>query len=196
MNVRNEWDRWAEIWQQQPSMDMDRLRLRIRRKLWRMRVIVALELLVSAIAVVQVIRLMGFPGIEWRWKLWAAMTMAFLLIMQGLFLRARRGAWQARGDGPADALRLMARRAVAGIRLAKVNIWGIVLWTAVTLLVAAPELAPTRWQHDPQLKWLIVLQCAVNLPIIVAVLGLCAWYIRRQRRRLRQAEVLLRGYED
>ena len=196
MNVQDEWDRWAEVWQQQPPADMERLHRRARRKLWRMRAIVVFELLVSAIAVAQVMRLMGFAGIEWRWKLWAALTLVLLLIMQGLLLRARRGAWRASGDGPGAVLRLMARQAVAGIRLARVNIWGVVLWVAVTLLVAAPELAPARWQHDPQLKRLILLQCAVNLPIIVAGLGLCAWYLRRQRRRLREVQALLRAYEE
>jgi hypothetical protein len=67
---------------------------------------------------------------------------------------------------------------------------------AVTLAVAAPELMPARWEHDSRLRSLVLLQFAVNLPIIAVGVGLCVWYIRRQRRRLREVRELLRDYDD
>lgn len=195
MNVQNEWDRWAETWQQQPPVDMEQLRRRARRKLWRMRLIVALELLVTVVAVGQVARLILHPGVEWQWKFWGGMTMVFLLVVQGLLLHVRRGAWRATGEEAGDILRLTAKRAAAGIRLAKLNAWSALLWLAVTLAVAAPELVPAHWEHDPHLRTLVLLQCAVNLPIIAVGVGLCVWYIRRQRRRLREVRELLRDYD-
>ncbi|HWU76471.1 MAG TPA: hypothetical protein VN043_08195 [Rhodanobacter sp.] len=196
MNEQNEWQRWSELWRQQPSVDIERLRRGARRKLRRMRVAVALELLLTMIAVGQVMRLILDPGVEWRWKAWAGMTLVFMLVVQGLLLHVRRGAWRTAGEEAGDILRLTAKRATAGIRHAKLNAWSALLWLAVTLLVAAPELTPAHWQHDPRLRSMVLLQCAINLPIIALGVGLCAWYIRRQRRRLREVLALLRDYDD
>ena len=146
MNVNNDWERWAAVWQAQPPADLQRLRRGARHKLWRMGAFVAAELLASAIAVSQVVRLMMHPGLEWRWKVWAAMMLGFVLIMQYLFLRIRHGAWRSLGNDSTEFLRLEVRRAEAGIRLAKLNAWSLLLWVVVTLVVAAPELMPARWR--------------------------------------------------
>ena len=37
MNDKNEWRDWSTLWQQQPSVDIKRLRRGAHRKLWRMR---------------------------------------------------------------------------------------------------------------------------------------------------------------
>lgn len=196
MNVQDDWTRWAEDWQQQPSVDIDRLRQRVSRKLWRMRLTTTLELLVTAVAVWQTWWLITHAGIGLRWKLWGAFAMLLVLVGQYLVLQARRGTWRAPGSDAGDLLQLTARRAIAGIRLAKLNAWSLVLILAVTLVVAAPDLMPAHWQHDAKLKSLILLQCAVNLPIVVIGFVGCAWYIRRQRRRLREVQALLREHEE
>jgi len=196
MNVQGDWIRWGEAWQQQPSVDIDWLRRRVSRKLWRMRLTVTLELLLNAVAVWQTWRLIAHPGVELRWKLWAACAMLLVLTMQILFLQARRGTWRASGNDPGDLLQLTARRTIAGIRMARVNAGGLALLIVVTLLVAAPELTPEHWQHDARLRSLILLQCALNLPIVVLGFVGCAWYIRRQRGRLRDVQALLRECED
>jgi hypothetical protein len=196
MNVQDDWNRWAGDWQQQPSVDIDRLRHRVSRKLWRMRMTATLELLVSAVAVWQTWRLIMQPGIDLRWKLWAACAMLLVLVGHYLVLRARRGTWRASGSDAGDLLQLTARRAIAGIRLATLNSWSLLLMLAVTLVVAAPDLMPAHWQHDAKLKSMILLQCAVNLPIVVIGFVGSAWYIRRQRRHLREVKALLREHED
>lgn len=196
MNVQDDWTRWSEDWQQQPAVDIDRLRRRVSRKLWRMRLTATLELLLNAVAVWQTWRLITHPGVEWRWKLWAGFAMVLMLALQYLFLQVRRGTWHASGSDAGDLLQLSARRASAGIRLAKVNAWSLLLVIVVTLLVAAPELTPAHWQHDAQFRSLVLLQCALNLPIVVLGFVGCAWYIRRQRRRLRDVQALLRECED
>lgn len=196
MNVQDDWARWAETWQQQPPVDIDGLRQRVGRKLWRMRLTTTLELLLNAVAVWQTWRMIVHPGLELRWKLWAACAMLLVLAMQYLFLQARRGTWRAPGSDAGDLLQLTARRAIAGIRLAKVNAWSLLLLIAVTLLVAAPELTPEHWRHDANLRSLVLLQCVLNLPIVVLGLVGCGWYIRRQRRRLRDVQALLRECAD
>lgn len=196
MNVQDNWTRWSEDWQQQPSVDIDRLRQRVSRKLWRMRLTATLELLVTAVAVWQTWWLITHAGIGFRWKLWGAFAMLLVLVGQCLVLQARRGTWRAPGSDAGDVLQLTVRRAIAGIRLARLNAWSLVLILAVTLVVAAPDLMPAHWQHDAKLKSLILLQCAVNLPIVVIGFVGCAWYIRRQRRRLREVRALLREHED
>lgn len=196
MNDKNEWRDWSTLWQQQPSVDIKRLRRGAHRKLWRMRLTVALELLVTLIALAQVARLMLDPGTEWRWKVWGGMLLVLLPVGQGLLLHVRRGAWRATGEEAGDILQLAAKRAIVGIRLAQLNVWSLLLVLAVTLVVAAPDLTPTHWQHDPQLRSMVLMQCAINLPVIVGGVALCVWYIRRQRRRLREVQALLRDYED
>ena len=196
MNVQDDWTRWANTWQQQPAVDIDRLRHRVNRKLWRMRLTATLELLLNAVAVWQTWRLIAHPGFEWRWKLWAAFAMLLVLVVQALFLLARRGTWRAPGSDAGDLLQLTARRAVAGVRLAKVNAWSLLLLVVVTLLVAVPELTPAHWQHDAKFRSLVLLQSALNLPVVVFGFMGCAWYIRRQRRRLREVQALLRECED
>lgn len=196
MSEQNEWQRWSELWQAPPSVDIERLRRGAHRKLWRMRLTVAMELLVSLIAMGQVLRLMLDPGAEWRWKIWGGMFLVFLPVGLGLLLHIRRGAWRASGEEAGDILQLAARRAIAGIRLAKLNVWSTLLWLAVTLVVAAPDLLPAHWQHDPRLRSMLLMQCAFNLPVIVGGIGLSIWYMARQRRRLREVNALLRDYEE
>lgn len=196
MSDKNEWQDWSALWQQQPSVDIERLRRGARRKLWRMRLTVGFELFVSIIAVGQVTWLMLNPGTEWRWKVWGGMFLVLLLLAHGLLLHIRRGAWRATGEEAGDILQLAAKRAIAGIRLARLNVWGTLLWVAVTLVVAAPDLVPTHWEHDPQLRSMILMQCAINLPIIVGGIGLSIWYMARQRRRLREVQSLLGAYKD
>jgi hypothetical protein len=111
-------------------------------------------------------------------------------------VRVRRGTWRAAADGVPGLLRLTARRARAGIRLAWLNIAGIPVLLAFTLPVAAPWLAPSRWRRDPALEHLLGVQVGINGALILAALAFFALYIRRQRRRLRRVEALLREYDD
>lgn len=196
MNVQDDWTGWTEAWRQQPAVDIDRLRRRVSWKLRRMRLTAALELLLNAVAVWQTWRLIAHPGVEWRWQLWAAFAMLLVLVVQALLLQVRRGTWQAPGSDAGDLLQLTARRAIAGVRMARVNVWSLLLLIVVTLLVAAPELTPAHWQHDAKFRSLVLLQCALNLPVVVLGFAGCAWYLRRQRRRLRDVQALLREGEE
>lgn len=117
----------------------------------------------------------------------------FPLVALIFYLRARqyRGTWDAAGGNTADLLRLTARRAHAGIRLAWANMSAIVLVSVVSLAFAAPCLAPARWQHDPNPRAVLAPLIVVNGCIAAAALLLNVWCMRRQRARLRKIVQLL-----
>lgn len=185
----NDWSEWGELWREQPGVDVARLQRQILRKRRRMQGAVALELLASAIAVAQCVRL-ALSGTE-RWAVMGVAALVFVVLLQCLYLHARHGTWRASGSDVASLLRLMRRRAQAGIRLAHIYLWSTLALVAVSLCVAAPELAPARWASDPRLQRLLVLQLAINGPIIVATVVACLWYQRRQRARLARVDALL-----
>lgn len=145
MNAHDDWSRWGEDWQRQPPVDVDRLRARVRRKLWPMRLVIAFEWLVTLVAAGQLVRVLFMPAADARWKLWAALMFVVLIAPAPyLSLRLRRGTWRAPAGSVSDLLRLTARRARAGIRIAWINILSMPLLLAITLPIAAPWLAPSR----------------------------------------------------
>jgi len=196
MNSHEDWTRWGGQWQQQATVDADWLRRQVRHKHWRMRVIAGMELIVSIVALGQIIRLLWLPGIELRWKLWSVLALLFVLILQYLYLHMRRGTWRASAGSPRELLQLTARRARTGIQLARLNIGSTLLLVVVTLLVATPELLPSRWQHDPKMKLILLLQFGVNGLMVAVTLVFCVWYIQRQRKRLQQINALLSDDAD
>jgi hypothetical protein len=189
-----DWSEWGELWKQQPAIDVPRLRRVAARKRLRMQATVVLELLTTSVALVQILRLFG--GCPPRWRLWCLLSLVFVLVLQALYLHIRRGTWRASGSDVPSMLALTISRAKAGMRLARLNIWGTLAWVMVTLVAAAPELEPSLWRHDAKLKLMLTLQFAVNAPLIIALIAFCAWYIRRQRKRLRHANTLLEQLRD
>ncbi|MDO1528885.1 hypothetical protein QMK61_08615 [Fulvimonas sp. R45] len=196
MNPGDDWTRWSDDWQRQPTVDADRLRRRVRRKRRQMQAVLGFEWCTALFATGQVLRLLLDPGAGLRWKAWAGLALLLVSTSAYLSLRVRRGTWQAAADGMPELLRLTARRARAGIRLAWLNIASVPLLLAFTLPLAAPWLAPSRWRHDPALEHLLLVQVGINGVVIVPLLVFFAVYIRRQRRRLRQVEALLRDYGE
>jgi hypothetical protein len=191
MAERDDWGRWGEVWRRQPELDLCRLRRRTHRKLWRMRILLVLELLLTAISIAQLAR--AFRGFDLYWRAWSVVSLVLVLLLQALFLHARRGTWRASGTQAADLLELTMRRARAGIRLARLNAGGTMLLAVFTLVLAATQWDATRWQVDAGWRRVVFVQLAVNAPIVAMVLAGCAWYARRQRRRIRRAKQLLRS---
>lgn len=192
MKPHDDWTRWSDAWQRQPAVDVPRLQRRVRRKLWQMRAMVAWRWIGGLLAVALVTRLQLMPEVPLPLKVWAALMLLLFAALLYFRLRTYRGTWHPASDSVPDLLRLAAKRARAGIRLAWVNIVGILVIAAVSLVMAAPWLMPSRWQHDPALRQSL-------LPLIVfsgAYLTFNVVYMRRQRRRLRDAEALLRSESD
>lgn len=186
----NDWSQWGELWREQPPVDLVELRRAATNKRWRMRCTVALELVASVVACVQCVKLMAMTS--GRWRLWAIATLALMLVLQSLYLHVRRGTWAASGDDVRSLLTLTIQRAVSGVRLARINLWSTLVWVGLTLLLSIPELDPARWQADPKLKLILVLQFALNGPLVAAILAFCIWYIRRQRTRIARIQDLLK----
>ncbi|MGH8147808.1 MAG: hypothetical protein ACREPY_15940 [Rhodanobacteraceae bacterium] len=192
MSPDDDWIRWSNAWQRQPPVDVPRLQRRVRRKLWQMRAMVAWRLIGCLVAVVLVVRLQLMPNASSPLKVWAALML--LLIAAFLYFRLRiyRGTWRPANDSVPDLLRLTAKRAKAGIRLASVNVACILTITVVSLLMAEPWLTPAGWRHDSALRQLLIPLIAVGS----VYLAFNVLYMRRQRRRLRGAEALLGEESD
>lgn len=188
----DDWKAWASDWQQLPTIDAARLQERARRKRLQMRLVLAFECATALFAASQVAWLWLNPGIPARWKLWSGFAFVLIVAVTCLSIHLRRGSWRALTDSVPDLLRLTAQRARAGIRLAWLNILGILVLLAVTLPVAAPWLAPSRWRDDPHLRLVLALQFGITGPLLLGGLVCFVVYLRRQRRRLRDAEALLR----
>lgn len=196
MNSHNDWARWSDNWKREPVIDTQLLRRRTRRKLWRMRAVVTLELLVTLTVTAQLIWFLGQPDFSARWKIWAASSLLVIASVQILVLHIRRGTWRASADTTRKLLLLGRQRALAAIGLVKLNIWSMLVVVATTLVAAEPYLDPQRWQHDPHLKLILVIQFAVNAPIVIGAFVLYAWYIRRQRRKIREFEDFLQAEDE
>jgi hypothetical protein len=182
MTAHDDWSRWGEDWQRQPPVDLNRLRARVRRKQW----------LTMLVAMGQSVYLLLMPGADTRWKLWGALMLAMLAPAPYLSLRVRRGTWRAPAESVSDLLQLTMRRARAGICLAWINILSVPLLLAITLPIAAPWLAPSRWRHDPALRHTLALIVGINGVVIGGLLVFFVIFLQRQRQRLRRIEALLR----
>lgn len=197
MNASNDdWKAWASDWQRQPAVDVVRLQHMARRKRLQMRCVLAFECITALFALSQVLWLQFIPWVPARWKIWAAFAFVLIITIAYMSVRVRRGTWHALGDSVPNLLRLTMQRARSGIRLAWVNILGILVLLAVTIPVAAPWLAPSRWMHDPGLRFVLSLQLGITGPIVLGGLAFFAVYIRRQRRRFREAKEMLMDYSE
>lgn len=196
MNQGQDWSGWGEDWQQQSVVDVDRLRRAVRRKRWQMRLVVMAEVLLALFAGSQVLRLLLVPELGWRWTLWAGLALVMIAEMTWLSFRARRGTWRSATSSIPDLLRLTAKQARAGIRLAWLNAVGFAVLVIITLSIAAPWLAPSRWLHDPSLQRLLLLQIGLNGMVALGFVGFLLFYISRKKRQVRKLEALLREHSE
>lgn len=194
MNTHSDWSQWQSEWQRQPVADTAALLRHVRRKRRRMLAVVTIEGIILAIAASQLGRLFLMPGVDVRWKVWVALAAVLLGATAYLEFRWRRGTWAAAGESVADLLRLTAHRARVGIRLAWAGIIGTAVLIVITLVAAAPWLAPARWEHDPGLQQLLLVQIAANGIVVLLTVAFGAAYIIHLRRRLRRVQRMLADY--
>jgi hypothetical protein len=196
--MHDDWQGWAEQWQHQHQslVDVARLRRRLAAKRWRMLAMMVFETITAIVALVQTGWLFTRPELAMRWKLFAVGGTVLVAVMWSITVWLRRGTWRAASARVVDLLRLDARRAHAGIRLAQAQLWGFaVLLVGVTAL-AWPSLQPSAWMHDAALRRLLLLQIGANAPIVLGGVAFCLWYIRRQRRRLARIAQLQEAADD
>lgn len=192
----DDWLRWARDWQSQPAIDVKQLEHRVRCKRRQMQFMMGAEILITCIATAQVVLLQLRSDISLRWKIWSTVALLFILAMEYALIRFRRGTWRAASGTTVELLRLTAKRARAGIRLAWTNIVGFVVLLAISLPFAAPYLAPSRWRHDPALQHVLILNVSINGAVTIVFMVFYALYIRRQRNRLRKIHALMRDFTE
>jgi hypothetical protein len=197
MTAFDPWQNWIVDWQRAPTPSLQSLRHEAARKRRRMQIIVALELLTSAVGFfVIVLALLRF-----RKDAVTCVTLvsAGLLMggMQWLTLYVRRTTWRSVADTPAEWLRLAIRRARIALLLIRIQIVGGV----VSALLAIP-LVVHVWQQDTspeahaRLIHIVVVNIAVNAVILIPALGWAIWYAARQRRKIRDAGIMLRELKE
>jgi hypothetical protein len=113
--------------------------------------------------------------------------LAFIWLLEALMLLVRRGGWRTPTLEAPALLALVARRARAAILLTWLNLAGTLVAFALTLPATLRHHAGPGGPPDRLLRALVIITVAF-LPFV----GFCAWYIRRQRRRLAEARALLR----
>ena len=191
--MQDDWGQWQQEWHQpQPVPDIERLQRKVRRKHWRMAAVVALGGLTTLFAVAQLIRLQLFPQLPLRWHVAGFAMLGLVAVLQWFFLHSRRGTWRLAAADSRGQLELSARRARAGIRLAWLQVWAVLVLVMIVVIAAWPWLQSERWQHDPHLRLLLALQIGVNGPIMIGGVVSCFWYIRRQRLSFQRLEAWLR----
>jgi len=196
MKPADDWNRWAQTWQQQPSINVDQLRQQVRRKQWRMRIFIVWRVIGAIIVVTALTRLQMAPGIPIPMRVWGGIMLPLFALIFYMRVRQYRGIWNAASEGTVDLLRLTAKRARAGIRLAWTNVAAIILISVVSLSFAAPYLMPVRWLHDPNVRHVLAPLIATNGAIAIAALVINASYMHRQRARLHHVEALLAEVTD
>lgn len=196
MNAGDDWSRWTHTWQQEPAVDVDRLRRQVRRKRLRMRAFMALRVVGAIFVIAQLARLQLVPGIPVPMRVWGGVMSPLFALIFYMRVRQYRGTWDVASESTADLLRLTEKRARAGIRLAWANISAIVLVSVVSLAFAAPYFVSARWQQDLHLRQTLVSLIVFNGIIAVAALVLNVWYMHRQRARLQRIDTLLTDTTD
>lgn len=187
--LRDEFEQWAADWRagsEEPLPDIRTLRRRARRQIW-----------VGAANFAGGAALVAWAG----WFAWtdprpttftAAVAILVFTIAALIFeIRARRGAWKAKGDTTLDYLDLVERQLSAqlrGIRFA----WGLV----------AAEVAffcgwlPWVLSEKPQATVAEYVETFGSLVALVAVFSMAlVWLQRRTRRKLERLTASREGFE-
>lgn len=192
MRADDDWTRWTDDWQDQPVVDVRRLQRRVTRKLWQMRAMVVWRWSSGLVVVGLVARLQLISEIPLALRVWAALMIPLFATLLYFRLRVYRGTWHPASASVRDLLYLTATRAKAGIRLAWVNIIGILVVAGASLLMAVPGVLPSRWQHD-----LASRQSLISLLLVGGLfLTLNVVYMRQQRKQLHDVEALLEEASD
>lgn len=185
MIPQDEWTRWSEDWRAAPGPGAQELAAQTHRFGQRMRwgfgVELAFTLLVSAQALQQLLNPASSPG----FRMWCVGMLALLWALQAMTAFNRRGLWKSEGLPVMALLRLSQARARSAIRYVYINVAGVALILAVSVPLLVYE-----WQHDASRQANIRLIAICETLLIVVMLAWSAWQLRRQKRRLRELEVL------
>ncbi len=189
-----EWDNLQELWQDSPSVDMEKMARKARFVWWRMRVNFVIELLMCGAGLIVTLYLM-----------YRATTMATyvfagaagLLSVGGIYaaFRIRRGAWGEPGDTALSLIELQIRRAKSAILYVKANYWlGIVSFAMLplawwTITDEDPGIAPDELQR---VRYIIVAALAALIMVMMVL-----WpYMKKKQRELIELEKIAKQLKE
>jgi len=185
-------DEWADlqsVWQVQAAVapDLPGLRREVERRLRRMRVVCALEVLVAFVALGNCTRALLMHD---RVPLPVPMIIAFMALILGYTswaLWQRRRQWLAVALAPHALIEFERARTLTSLRIWRVSTWlALGVWIALTVnAIHAMQNGPVRL---PAYTWLIVV--GLNAWVVLASAALGWWLGRRRRQRLRRLQAM------
>jgi hypothetical protein len=190
VSTPDDWAALGETWRRSPPVDLTALRRKVDGKRRRMALMVSLELALTAAASVLIVRTALYASTGTR-AAWAWTMLAFVWLFQLVLLHARRRQWRPPTLAAADLLALIKSRARAAIRLAWLNIAGIVVAFLLSLPFAIDE-----WANGQLSTKRLIALAAFTCVSSAAFVTFCGWYVRRQRRRIAVADALLRDLTE
>lgn len=190
MTVDSELERWSQSWHRNKTPNVDRLIKNTEARERRKHLMVAAELLASAVAVWQVIRFLNVtmePALHaWAWSL-----LALLIVSQIVFLAMRRALWSTQGSSVTQLLEQSLRHAVFGMRYALVN--GVAFTLVGISLIPFVLESWSAIDTDPARVRGFIVSVAANGAVLVGGAMLNAWYWLKQRARHREIISVLRS---
>lgn len=186
MNSGDDWTALAAAWQAQP-VDVEALRRAVRRRSWRMRLLMALDVICAVAGAGFAAYLFTQVTAFWP-RVGAVVGLTALAAAVLINYRLRQGLWQAADNSVTGLLRLQRRRCVNAVRMA---LWGplfLPLGMLTGVLVGRGWMpAPGGWSLQTRLALLLL---ALLLFGLVSLL-----YVRRQRQRIAAIDGLLQQLE-
>ncbi len=186
------WRRLQEDWRSAaPAVNLAALQRQVQRKRRRMLVLQILDILLGLVATgVMVTMVLTVHKPHAQIMFWSLLVVLWGAIATGAWLRYSTRKPQ--GMDAESLLHLTVRRARAGIHFIWLNVVGLLVVYAIAL--------PFFWhlftdgdaaQHRAALG-----NAAFNAGFFVITLGWAVWYGRRQRRKIRRAQAMLRQLEQ
>lgn len=188
---------WKETWSAGAVPDIDALRREAARKRQRMRIFVSFELAATAIASLIVLQALFQYH---RDVVTAAVLVGALTLVIGtqcLALRLRRGTWRSVADTLVGWLHLLIRRARISLRLIVIQAWAILI-----AILSAFWFVVHQWLLDGsavahvRLSYIVALNVVANTVVLLPMAIWAVRYAARQRRKIRDAEIILRELKE
>ena len=135
MTTSNDSSDLKTLWQDSATPDVNELVQGVRRSRTRMWQLLAVELILTAAAILMLI-IYALWGVFGE-RLWPAISLgAAAITTQAWTWRWRHGLWKAMSDAPLDLLRLQRKRTLVNLRLARYYAWGTPIGLPIGLAFA------------------------------------------------------------
>jgi hypothetical protein len=186
------WRRLQEDWQSaSPAVDLGALRRQVHRKRRRMQVLQVLDVLLGLVATGFMVRMvLTVHKPHTQILFWGLLVIVWVAIAVGAWLRYTT--WNPRSTDAASLLQLTIRRARAGFHFIWLNVGGLI----VVYAVAVPFFWHLYRDGTPAQRGTVLGNLAFNAGFFAITVGWAVWYGRRQHRKIRRAQGLLRQLEQ